>query len=61
MKTLKSALQSRTVWYAIVIAILSVMQGYVFLLHITPYYQMLVGVIISIGIIFFRFITKTPL
>jgi len=58
---LKSALQSRTIWYAIIIAAFSVMQGYVFLLPVTPFYQMIIGVSIAIGIIIFRFITKTPI
>lgn len=53
--------KSRTVWYAIIIAIASVMQGYVFLLPITPVHQMMVGIGISVGIVIFRFITTTPI
>jgi len=36
-------LKSKTVWFAILIAVLSVVQGYVALLPVTPVQQMLVG------------------
>jgi hypothetical protein len=54
-------LKSRTVWFAIIVAVLSVLQGFVFLLPINPLYQMFTGVAISVGIVIFRMITAEPL
>ena len=61
MNTLKSALKSRTVLFALLIAILSVLQGFVYILPITPVHQMIIGLIISVMIVIFRFITTTPI
>ena len=61
MTTIAAALKSRTVWYAIIIAVASVAQGYVFLLPITPVHQMMTGIGIAVGIIIFRFITTEPI
>jgi hypothetical protein len=38
-----SILKSKTVWYAIIIAVLSIVQGYIGLLPMTPVAQMLSG------------------
>lgn len=54
-------LRSKTVWYAILIAILSVLQGYVFLLPITPIQQMFVGVGVSVGVLILRLVTTQPI
>ena len=54
-------LKSKTVWYAIVIATLSIVQGYVGLLPVTPVVQMVIGIAISVGIVLFRFITTTAI
>ena len=61
MNTLKSALKSRTVLFALLIAILSVLQGFVGLLPITPVNQMFIGLLISVAVVFLRFITTTPI
>jgi len=61
MNTLKSALKSRTVLFALLIAILSVLQGFVGLLPITPVNQMYIGLLISVAVVFLRFITTTPI
>jgi hypothetical protein len=61
MNTLKSALKSRTVLFALLIAVLSVLQGFVGLLPITPISQMYIGLLISIAVVFLRFITTTPI
>ena len=53
--------KSKTVWYAIVIATLSIVQGYVGLLPVTPVVQMVIGIAISVGIVLFRFITTTAI
>jgi hypothetical protein len=54
-------LKSKTVWYAIIIAVLSIVQGYVGLLPVTPVAQMMVGVFISVGIVLLRLVTTTPI
>ena len=60
MNTLKSALKSRTVLFALLIAVLSVLQGFVYILPITPVHQMYIGLLVSVAVVFLRFITTTP-
>ena len=54
-------LKSKTVWYAIIIAILSIVQGYINLLPMTPVAQMFVGIAISVGIVILRLLTTQPI
>ena len=54
-------LKSKTVWYAIIIAVLSIVQGYIGLLPMTPVLQMLVGIGISVGIVILRLLTTQPI
>ena len=54
-------LKSRTVIFAILLAVLSIVQGYVALLPITPVQQMLVGCAIAVCITVLRIITTTPI
>ena len=54
-------LKSKTVWYAITIAILSIVQGYIGLLPMTPVAQMFVGIAISVGIVILRLVTTTAI
>ena len=54
-------LKSRTVWFAIAVAVLSVLQGFVFLLPVTPVQQMLVGVAIAVAVTLLRIITTQPI
>ena len=56
-----SMLKSRTVLFALLIAVLSVLQGFVGLLPITPISQMYIGLLISVAVVFLRFITTTPI
>ena len=53
-------LKSKTVWYAIIIAVLSIVQGYIGLLPMTPVAQMAVGIGISVGIVILRLLTTQP-
>ena len=53
-------LKSKTVWYAIIIAVLSIVQGYIGLLPMTPVAQMFVGISISVGIVILRLLTTQP-
>ena len=54
-------LKSKTVWYAIIIAVLSIVQGYIGLLPMTPVVQMFVGIGISVGIVILRLLTTQPI
>jgi len=59
--TLLQLLKSRTVIFAILLAVLSIVQGYVGLLPLTPFHQMLVGCGIAVAITILRIITTTPI
>jgi len=54
-------LKSKTVWYAIIIAVLSILQGYIGLLPMRPVLQMFVGITISVGIVILRLLTTQPI
>jgi len=59
MNQLTTLLKDKHVLWAIVIAILSVLQGFVMELSLTPIHQMIVGCIISVVVVLLRFI-ETP-
>ena len=61
MTTLIQALKSRTVLFAILLAVLSVLQGYVGLLPLSQIEQMYVGIAISVAVTVLRIITTQPL
>lgn len=61
MATIFQLLKSRTVLFALLLAVLSIVQGYVALLPITPIQQMLVGCAIALAITLLRIITTTPI
>ncbi len=55
-----SILKSKTVWFAILVAVLSVLQGFLFLLPIQPLHQMLVGIVLAVCIVLLRLVTTEP-
>jgi hypothetical protein len=59
MSQLITLLKNKTVLWALVIAVLSVAQGYLFELPLTPIHQMWAGIIISVVVVLLRFI-ETP-
>jgi hypothetical protein len=59
--TILQLLKSRTVLFALLLAVLSILQGYVFLLHITPVHQMFVGIGLSVIVTILRIITTQPI
>jgi hypothetical protein len=61
MPSLIQLLKSRTVLFAILLAVLSIVQGYVGLLPLTPVGQMLVGCGIAVCITVLRIITTQPI
>lgn len=58
---LPQLLKSRTVWFAMLLAVLSIAQGYIGLLPLTPVHQMLVGCAIAVCITLLRIVTTTPI
>ena len=61
MQTLIQLLKSRTVLFALFLAVLSILQGYVNLLPLTPVDQMFVGIAISIVVTLLRIVTTQPI
>lgn len=61
MNTLIQLLKSRTVLFAILLAVLSVLQGYIGLLPLPPLHQMYIGLVISVIITVLRIITTQPI
>ena len=61
MQTLTQLLKSRTVLFAVLLSILSVLQGYIGLLALTQVEQMYVGIAISVAITLLRIVTTQPL
>ena len=59
MPNLIQLFKSRTVLFALVLAVLSVLQGYVGLLPLAPKDQMLVGIAISVVVTILRLVTTT--
>lgn len=55
------ALKSRTVWFAIAVAVLSVLQGFVLQLPVPPWGQAVVGSVIAAAIVVLRVVTTQPL
>ena len=56
MNQLITLFKNKTVLWSLVIAVLSVAQGYLFELPLTPVQQMIVGLIISVVIVLLKFI-----
>ena len=54
-------LKSKTVWFAIILAVLSILQGYVGLLPLSPTDQMFVGIGIAIITTVLRILTTQPI
>ena len=55
MNQLITLLKNKTVLWSLVIAVLSVAQGYLFELPLTPIHQMIVGLIISVVVVLLKF------
>lgn len=58
---LKNALRSRTVRFAMLLAVLSVLQGFIFQIPAHPVVQAIIGCAISVAIVLLRFITTQPI
>jgi uncharacterized membrane protein YccC len=54
-------LKSKTLWFAVAIAVLSVLQGFIFQLPLSPFWQAIVGCVIAVVVAVLRFVTTQPL
>lgn len=61
MPTLIQLLKSKTIVFSVLLAVLSVAQGYVGLLPLTPVEQMWVGIAIAAVVAVLRVVTTQPL
>ena len=61
MDKLKNALKSRTIWFSVLLAMLSVVQGYLNVLPLTPIHQMYAGLAIAAVVTVLRAVTTQPL
>lgn len=61
MNTIIQFIKSRTMLFALVLAVLSVLQGYVGLLPLSPILQMYVGLSISVIVAVLRIVTTQPI
>ena len=59
MNQLITLLKNKTVQWSLIISILSVLQGFIFELPLTPVHQMFVGVTISVVVVLLKFIENT--
>jgi hypothetical protein len=53
-------LRSKTVWLGIIVALLSVAQGFIFQIPVQPAVQAAIGGAIAVAIVVLRFMTTTP-
>ena len=61
MEQITQALKSKTVWYAVALAVLSILQGNLSILELTPVLQMYAGMAIAAGIVVLRIVTTQPI
>jgi uncharacterized membrane protein YgaE (UPF0421/DUF939 family) len=54
-------LKSKTLWFAVIIAVLSVLQGFIFQLPLSPLWQAVIGSVIAVIVAVLRFVTTVPL
>lgn len=58
---LKAIFKSKTVWFSVLLAVLSVVQGYLHVLPLTPVNQMYAGLAIAAVVTVLRAVTTQPL
>ena len=57
----KSIIKSKTLWFSVILAVLSVVQGFLHILPLTPINQMYVGVGIAVIVAILRAVTTQPI
>ena len=61
VKKVAKLMKSRTVKFSMVLAVMSMLQGFIFTLPLTPVHQMFIGLGLSLGSVILRVITKQPI
>lgn len=61
MTTIIQLLKSRTVWFAVLLAVLSVVQGYIGIFKLDPQTEMIAGCVIAACITVLRIVTTQPI
>lgn len=61
MTTIIQLLKSRTVWFAVLLAVLSVVQGYIGIFKLDPQTEMITGCVIAACIAVLRIVTTQPI
>lgn len=61
MKQILQALKSKTVQFSIALAVLSLLQGYVGLIPVSPAGQAVIGCVIASCVVVLRFVTTMPI
>lgn len=56
-----NAFKSKTIWLGIIVALLSVAQGFIFQIPVPPVYQAAIGGVIAVAIVVLRFMTTQPI
>ena len=59
--SLKAVFKSKTIWFSTLLAVLSVVQGYLHVLPLTPIHQMYAGLAIAAVVTVLRAVTTQPL
>lgn len=59
--SLKAVFKSKTIWFSTLLAVLSVVQGYLHVLPLTPVNQMYAGLVIATVVTVLRAVTTQPL
>ena len=54
-------LKSRTMWFSVLLAVLSVVQGSIAQLALDPQAQMLIGIVVAAAVAVLRVLTTQPL
>jgi hypothetical protein len=55
MNQLITLLKNKSVLWALVVSILSVLQGYLFEFNLTPIHQMIAGIVIAVVVVLLKF------
>lgn len=58
---MSKALKSRTMWFSVILAVLSVVQGSIAQLALDPQTQMLIGIVVAVAVAVLRVLTTQPL
>lgn len=59
--TFRQLAKSKTVIFAVLVAVISTLQGFVFAIPIEPHWQAVIGVVLAVAVTLLRMVTKEPI